>query len=74
MAAGLTVQNYGYWAVNKKVAGPDGIQIEKVNDPALAPITNMRYRNFDLDYPDVERAKTFLEDVKKFKPRARCPI
>ena len=35
LAAGLTVRNYGYWAVNKKAAGPDGVQIEKVNDPAL---------------------------------------
>ncbi len=73
LAAGLTVRNYGYWAVNKKQVGPDGIQIEKVNDPALIPITNMRYRNFDLDYPDQERAKTFLEDLKQFEQQGRMP-
>ncbi len=33
-----------------------------VNDPSLQGITNMRYRSFDLDYPDVERAKVFLDD------------
>ncbi len=73
LAAGLTVRNYGYWAENKKQAGPDGIQIEKLNDPALVPITNMRYRNFDLNYPDVDRAKTFLEDLKQFEAQNKMP-
>jgi YVTN family beta-propeller protein len=73
LAAGLSVRNYGYWAVNKKVAGPDGIQIEKVNDPALVPITNMHYRSFDLEYSDVDRARTFLEDVKQFEASGKMP-
>jgi DNA-binding beta-propeller fold protein YncE len=73
LAAGLTVRNYGYWADNKKQPGPDGVQIEKVKDPALAPITNMKYRSFDLEYPDVERAKTFLEDVKQFEASGSMP-
>ncbi len=33
----------------------------------------MRYRSFDLDYPDVERAKTFLEDVKQFEASGNMP-
>jgi hypothetical protein len=67
------VRNYGYWVVNKKQAGPDGIQIEKVNDPALKPVTNMKYRSFDLDYPDVERAKVFLDDLKQFEATGTMP-
>ncbi len=58
---------------NKKAAGADGVQIESIQDPALRPITNMRYRSFDLDYPDVERAKTFLEDVKQFEASGDMP-
>lgn len=73
LAAGLTVRNYGYWVENKKHAGADGIQIEKVNDPALVPITNMRYRSFDLDYPDQDRARVFLEDVKQFEADNKMP-
>ncbi len=73
LAAGLTVRNYGYWVTNKKNAGPDGVQIEGVQDPSLKPITNMRYRSFDLDYPDVGRARTFLEDVKEFEKSGTMP-
>ena len=73
LAAGLTVRNYGYWVTNKKKAGDDGVQIESVQDPALRPITNMRYRSFDLDYPDVERAHTFLEDLKQFEASGNMP-
>jgi YVTN family beta-propeller protein len=73
LSAGLSMRNYGYWAVNKPKPGPDGVQIEKVNDPALLPVTNMKYRNFDLDYPDTERAKTFLDDVKQFEAQNKMP-
>jgi YVTN family beta-propeller protein len=74
LAAGRTVRNYGYWVTNKKqAAAPGGEQIESFQDPALKPITNTKYRNFDLDYPDVERAKTFLEDVKQFEASGKMP-
>ncbi len=33
----------------------------------------MRYRGFDLDYPDVERAKVFLEDLKQFESSGPMP-
>ena len=73
IAAGLTVRNYGEFVENKKQAGADGTQIDHVKDPSLQGITNMRYRSFDLDYPDVERAKVFLEDVKEFESSGQMP-
>ena len=33
----------------------------------------MHYRSFDLEYPDVERAKTFLEDLKQFEAIGKMP-
>ncbi len=74
LAAGRTVRNYGYWVTNtKEAAKPGGVQIESVQDPALRDITNMKYRNFDLDYPDVERARTFIDDVKQFESANAMP-
>jgi YVTN family beta-propeller protein len=74
LAAGRTVRNYGYWVTNKKDAAPFGeIQIESVQDPALRSITNMKYRSFDLGYSDIDRARTFLEDVKQFEASGAMP-
>ncbi len=74
LSAGKAVRNYGYWVTNAKTAAPPGqVQIESIQDPALKSITNMKYRSFDLDYPDVERAKTFLEDVKQFEAAGSMP-
>ena len=74
LAAGRTVRNYGYWATNKKEAAPNGgVQIESVQDPALRSITNMKYRSFDLGYSDIDRAHTFLDDVKQFEASGTMP-
>ncbi len=73
LAAGLSVRNYGYWVKNKPHPGSDGVQIEEIYDPALKPITNMRYRSFDLDYPDVDRARVFLDDLKQFEASGTMP-
>jgi phospholipase C len=72
-AAGMAVRNYGEFVQNRKQPGPDGVQVEKVTDPSLAGITNMRYRGFDIDYPDVDRAKVFLEDLKQFETSGAMP-
>ncbi|HLH41401.1 MAG TPA: bifunctional YncE family protein/alkaline phosphatase family protein [Bryobacteraceae bacterium] len=72
-SAGLSVRDYGEFVENKKQAGPDGVQVAKVNDPSLEGIVNMRYRSFDLDYPDVERARVFLEDLKQFEASGQMP-
>jgi len=71
--AGLTVRNYGYWSNNRKQPGPNGEQVEDLRDPVLKGITNMKYRGFDLDYPDVDRARTFLDDVKQFDASGTMP-
>jgi hypothetical protein len=73
VAAGLTVRNYGHQVNNRKAAGADGVQIDGVRDPSLKAITNTHYRGFDLDYPDVERAKVFLGELKEFEVSGKMP-
>lgn len=61
--AGVSLANYGYFAENLATPKPDGTQISGVRDPVLAKVTNSAFRSFDLDYPDVDRAKVFLDDL-----------
>ena len=72
-SAGVSMRNYGYWVENKEEPGPDGVQIDKVLDPVLAKVTNMKYRSFDLDYPDVKRAQVFLDDLAQFESTNQMP-
>jgi YVTN family beta-propeller protein len=72
-SAGISMRNYGYWVENKKEAGADGVQVDKVLDPVLAKVTNMKYRSFDTDYPDVKRARTFLDDLAQFESSNQMP-
>ena len=72
-AAGVSMRNYGYWVENTKQAGPDGIQIQEVHDPVLRGVTNLKYRSFDLDYPDVSRARVFLDDLAEFEKTGTMP-
>jgi len=67
------MRNYGYMVNNKKEPGDDGVQVESVRDPVLAGVTNMSYRAFDLDYPDVKRAQTFLRDLQQFEANDNMP-
>jgi len=70
---GVTMRNYGHWVENLDKAAPDGTQVEKVYDPVLAHVTNMKFRSFDLDYPDVDRAKVFLDDLAGFERSSEMP-
>ena len=72
-ARNVSMRNYGYWATNRKEPGADGAQIETVRDSILAKVTNMKYRSFDLDYPDVKRAQTFLADLAEFEKTDSMP-
>ncbi len=73
LSAGLSVRNYGYFVENLAKAGSDGVQISGVRDPALQAVTNTHYRGFDLDYPDVERARVFLDDMQQFESSGAMP-
>ena len=67
------MRNYGYFATNIKPTPADGTQISGVRDPALLPVTNAQYRAFDLEYPDVKRAETFLRDLAQFESSNQMP-
>ena len=74
VSAGVTVRNYGYTTTNKpEIAAPGHEQITVVRDPVLAKYTNRLYRGFDLKYPDVERAKVFLDDLKEWEKAGQMP-
>lgn len=72
-AAEISMRNYGYFVTNLKSPSADGTQVEAVRDPVLRQVTNLRYRGFDLDYPDVERAKVFLGDLAEFETKGEMP-
>jgi DNA-binding beta-propeller fold protein YncE len=44
-----------------------------VRDPILAKVTNSKFRGFDLDHPDVERARVFLADLAGFEKTGEMP-
>jgi hypothetical protein len=71
--AGLSIRNFGYMAENKPDAKLGEVQITKVRDPVLAKVTNAYFRSFDLDYPDVERAKVFLKELGEYETNNSMP-
>lgn len=72
-AAGVSVRNYGYFVNNRKLPVADGVHVESVRDSQLGAVTNRKFRGFDLDYLDVERAKVFLEDLAAFEKEGKFP-
>jgi DNA-binding beta-propeller fold protein YncE len=73
-AKGVSIRNFGYMVDNNKVltAGP-GPKITGVRDPVLAKVTNRDFPGFDLDYPDVERAKTFIAELAEYEKTGKMP-
>ncbi len=70
--AGVSMRNYGYWVENEKAStGP--VQIKAVLDPALKPVTDMNFRGFDLNYPDVGRAQEFIRELNEFSKSGQFP-
>lgn len=70
---GLTIRNFGWWVENLKPLPSSGPLIEKARDPQLAPYTNMSYRGFDLDYPDVDREQVFAAELKQWEAAGKMP-
>jgi YVTN family beta-propeller protein len=72
--AGVTMRNFGYMVANKSPAPPTGEeQITTVRDPVLAKVTNRKFRTFDVQYPDVDRAKIFLEEFAEYEKTGVMP-
>jgi DNA-binding beta-propeller fold protein YncE len=73
-AAGLSMRNYGYFVANRPLASvTGGVHVQAVRDPVLNRVTNVHYRGFDLNYPDVERAGVFLADLAEFAKTGQMP-
>jgi len=72
--AGVSMRNYGHQVNNgPRKAEPGAVQVASVRDPVLANVTNMRYRGFDLDYRDVDRARVFIDELHEFEKRGSMP-
>ena len=67
------MRNFGYMVNNKPNAAPGAEQITGVRDPVLAKVTNRDFRGFDLDYPDVDRAKVFLDELAEYEKTGNMP-
>jgi DNA-binding beta-propeller fold protein YncE len=74
MQAGISIRDYGQWTTNfpmKEVV--NGVQIKQVKDLSLTPYVDKNYRGWDLDYPDVERAKEFAREWKQSDSDGKAP-
>ena len=72
-AAGVSMRNFGYMVNNKPNAPPGAEQITGLRDPVLAKVTNPLYRGFDLNFPDVERTKVFLNELAEYEKTGNMP-
>ncbi len=70
---GVTMRNFGFWCTNNPKPQPGMTQVQMVRDPVLAKVTNMNYRGFDLDYPDVERVKVFQAELAEWEKSGQMP-
>jgi DNA-binding beta-propeller fold protein YncE len=74
ISAGVTLRNYGEWVTNAPLAEvQNNRHVKEVRDPALRPYTDMSYRGFDLDYPDLDRTREFLREWKEFEEKGEAP-
>ena len=73
VAAGLSFRNYGYFTKLRPVPQPGESHIASVQSELLGKATDLEYRGYDLDYPDVERARAFLDDLKRFEKAGALP-
>ncbi len=70
---GIPFRNYGFFVVNKPGMRPGAEVLASTADPDLEPFTNRYYAGYDPGFPDVERARVFLEDLAEFEKTGRMP-
>jgi hypothetical protein len=71
--AGVSLRNYGFMAINLPYFEPDGIQILEVEDPVLAPYTNMYFRQHDRSFPDVQRMHVIFKELDRWERTGNMP-
>ena len=71
--AGRSIRNFGYMVDEKRGAPMGADQISKVRDPVLAKVTNWKFPGFDLNTPDVDRAKVFLQEFSGYEKSGNMP-
>ncbi len=65
----MTYRSYGEWIANGKTP----------NDPAVAKVKALeghfdpKFRSYDLDYKDVDRAARFITELKEFEAKGEMP-
>jgi hypothetical protein len=74
LSAGVKLRNYGEWVTNAPLAEvQNNVHVKDVRDPALRPFTDMNYRGFDLNYPDLDRTREFLREWKEYEAKGEAP-
>lgn len=72
-AAGVSYRSYGEWIENGK-KNPDGtFQDGRATVKALEGHFDPKFRGYDLDYTDVQRANRFIEELKRFEREGGFP-
>ena len=62
-----------WWRTSRRRRPREASRSKRSTIPLLAKVTNRVYRGFDLNYPDVDRAKTFLADLAEFEKTGDMP-
>ncbi|MCU0226635.1 MAG: hypothetical protein MUF01_03260 [Bryobacterales bacterium] len=71
--AGLSFRNFGFFVRNRAGVRPGEPIIESISDPSLIPHTNPFYAGYDPDFPDVERARIFLKELREWESTGNMP-
>lgn len=71
--AGLSFRNFGFFVRNKPGTSPGQPIVESITDPSLLPHTNPLFAGYDPDFPDVERARIFLDELKQWESKGGMP-
>jgi DNA-binding beta-propeller fold protein YncE len=71
--AKVTYRSYGEWIQNGKKKADGTYEDGKATVKALEGHFDPKFRGFDLDYPDVQRADRFIEELHRFEKDGGFP-
>jgi YVTN family beta-propeller protein len=71
--AGISVRNYGWLTKHRPGAKTGENQILDAESKQLLKNTNPYFRGFDVNYPDLDRMRFFLDDLKTFEEKGEMP-